>query len=121
MADGSSATPSGQRCYKPLKLDQLKKAIRMACPGTSKSAEKECQAMEAEVSKLLESQQKGMDDRVPLYLVFRTEGERCEQKLKQLQEELGGHSVNCKTKGEMKALKEKHASGCSCAVERLTG
>ncbi|KAL4009593.1 hypothetical protein ACER0C_003445 [Sarotherodon galilaeus] len=111
MADSSV---SGQRRYKPLKdqVEQLKKAIRMACPGTSKEAEKECQAMEAEVCKLFQSQQKGPDDRVSLDLVLKTEGERCETKLKNLQEECGGRSVNRKTKKEMKALKAMHGNCC---------
>ncbi|KAL3987752.1 hypothetical protein ACER0C_014867 [Sarotherodon galilaeus] len=111
MADSSA---SGQRRYKPLKdqVEQLKQAIRMACPGTSKAAEKECQAMEAEVSKLFQSQQKGPDDRVPLDLVLKTEGERCEKKLNDLQEESGGRSVNRKTRKEMKALKSMHGNCC---------
>ncbi|KAL3973521.1 TIMELESS-interacting protein [Sarotherodon galilaeus] len=111
MADSSA---SGQRRYKPLKdqVEQLKQAIRMACPGTSKEAEKECQAMEAEVSKLFLSQQKAPDDRVPLDLVLKTEGERCEKTLKILQEECGGRSVNRKTKKEMKALKSMHGNCC---------
>ncbi|XP_076735707.1 uncharacterized protein LOC143414755 [Maylandia zebra] len=77
MADRSGATPSRKRGCKPLKdqLEQLKKAVRLASPGVSKSAEKECQAMEVEVSKPIISQQKGLGDKIPLSLVLKTEGE----------------------------------------------
>lgn len=89
MADSSSATPSGQKAYKPLKdqMNHLKRAIHMACPGT-------------------------MEDREPLFMVFKNEGENCERKLKQLQEDTLGQSVNSKTKAEMKTLKENHGKCC---------
>ncbi|KAL4009565.1 hypothetical protein ACER0C_003417 [Sarotherodon galilaeus] len=111
MADSSA---NGQRRYKTLKdqVEELKKAIRMACTGTSKAAEKECRAMEAEVSKIFELQHKGTDERTALEVVLRTEGERCEKKLKNLQDESGGRSVNRKTKKEMTALKAMHANCC---------
>lgn len=79
MADSSSVTSSGEKRYKPLKdqVEQLKKAIRMACPGTSKEAEKECKGMEEEVKKLCDVQQKTLEDRVSLHLVFKDEGGKC--------------------------------------------
>lgn len=78
MADSSSATPSGQRSYKPLKdqVEQLKKAINMACPGTTKAAEEVCRAMKEYVEKLCEAQQKTLEDREPLHMVFKNEGEQ---------------------------------------------
>ncbi|KAL3987092.1 T-complex protein 1 subunit epsilon [Sarotherodon galilaeus] len=111
MADSSA---NGQRRYKTLKdqVEELKKAIRMACTGTSKAAEKECRAMEAEVSKIFDLQHKGTDERTALEVVLRTEGERCEKKLKNLQDESGGRSVNRKTKKEMTALKAMHGNCC---------
>lgn len=114
MAASSSATSGGQRGYRPVKeqVEQLKRAIRLASPGASKSAEKECQTMEAEVSKIIASQQKGLEDKIPLSLVLKIEGERCEQKLKQLEKEKEGRLVNRKVKGEIKELKETHEKVC---------
>ncbi|KAL3977052.1 SLIT-ROBO Rho GTPase activating protein [Sarotherodon galilaeus] len=111
MADSSA---NGQRRYKALKdqVEELKKAIRMACTGTSKAADKECRAMEAEVSKIFDLQHKGTDERTALEVVLRTEGERCEKKLKNLQDESGGRSVNRKIKKEMTALKVMHGNCC---------
>lgn len=64
MADSSSATPSGQKIYKPLKdqVEQLNKAIHMACPGTSKAADKEFRAMKDYVKKLCVAQNRTMED-----------------------------------------------------------
>ncbi|KAL3976424.1 hypothetical protein ACER0C_022310 [Sarotherodon galilaeus] len=114
MADSSSVTSSGERGYKPLKqqLEQLKRAIRLAAHEASKSVEKECQAMEAEVSKFIASQQKGLEDKIALNIVLKAEGERCEQKIKQLEKESEGRSVNRKVKGEIKDLKTKHTQCC---------
>lgn len=58
MADSSSAPPSGQKAYKPLQdqVDQLKKAIHMACPGTLKTGEKLFRTMKDCVEKLCEAQ-----------------------------------------------------------------
>lgn len=107
---GDRATSGGSKGYKPLKaqVEQLKKAIRLANAGALKAAEKECQVMELEVSKLITSQQKKLSDEIALSLVFQTEGERCEEQLKQLEEESAGHSVNRKTKAAMKDLREVH-------------
>lgn len=114
MADSSTATPSGQKIYKPLKdqLEQLKKAIHMACSGTTKAADKEARAMKEYVEKLCAAQQKSLEDREPLHMVFKNEGENCENKLQQIQQETLGHSVNRKTKVEIKALKENHGKCC---------
>lgn len=51
---------SGQNAYKPLndQVEQLEKAINMACPRTTKSAGKECRAMKEYVERLCEAQQK---------------------------------------------------------------
>ncbi|XP_019202288.1 uncharacterized protein LOC109195151 [Oreochromis niloticus] len=108
------ATSGERKGYKPLKaqVEQLKKAIRLANTGALKAAEKECQVMEIEVSKLITSQQKKLSDEIALSLVFQTEGERCEGQLKQLEEESGGHSVNRKTKAVMKDLREAHDKCC---------
>ncbi|KAL3967177.1 hypothetical protein ACER0C_030799 [Sarotherodon galilaeus] len=107
---GDRATSGEVKGYKPLKgqLEQLKRAIRLANTGSLKAAEKECQVMELEVSKLITSQQKKLSDEIALSLVFQTEGERCEGQLKQLEEESVGHSVNRKTKAAMKDLREVH-------------
>lgn len=109
---GSShfVTSSGEKRYKPLKdqVEQLKKAIHMTCLGTPNRAEKECKNMEEEVKKLCEVQQKTLEVRVSLHLVFKDEGEKCERRMKQLEEEARGRSVNRKAKAEIKALKEKH-------------
>ncbi|KAL3992501.1 P-type Ca2+ transporter type 2A [Sarotherodon galilaeus] len=112
MAD--RATSGEIKGYKPLKaqVEQLKKAIRLANTGASKAAEKECQVMELEVSKLITSQQKKLSDEIALSLVFQTEGERCEGQLKQLEEESAGHSVNRKTNAAMKDLREAHDKCC---------
>ncbi|KAL3970492.1 nesprin-1 [Sarotherodon galilaeus] len=107
---GDRATSGEVKGYKPLKaqLEQLKGAIRLANTGSLKAAEKECQVMEREVSKLITSQQKKLSDEIALSLVFQTEGERCEGQLKQLEEESVVHSVNRKTKAAMKDLREMH-------------
>ncbi|KAL4008642.1 hypothetical protein ACER0C_002494 [Sarotherodon galilaeus] len=107
---GDRATSGEIKGYKPLKaqLEQLKKAVRLANAGTLKAAEKECQVMALEVSKLITSQQKKLSDEIALSLVFQAEGKRCEEQLKQLEEESVGHSVNRKTKAEMKDLREVH-------------
>lgn len=68
--------------------------------------------MDAEVSKLIASQQRGLEDKIALNIVFKTEGERCERKLEQLEKEAEGHSINWKAKREIKKLKETHAKCC---------
>ncbi|KAL4008755.1 hypothetical protein ACER0C_002607 [Sarotherodon galilaeus] len=111
---GDRATSGEIKGYKPLRaqLEQLKKAVRLANTGALKAAEEECQVMELEVSKLITSQQKKLSDETALSLVFQTEGERCEEQLKQLEDESVGHSVNRKTKAAMKDLREVHDKCC---------
>lgn len=110
IADSSTATPSGQKIYKPLKdqLEQLKKAIQMASTGTIKPADKEFQTMKGYVEKLLAAQHKTLEDREPLHMVFKSEGESCERRRQNLQQETLGRAVDRKTKAEMKSLKENH-------------
>lgn len=55
-----------------------------------------------------------MEDREPLFMVFKNEGENCERK--QLQEDTLGQSVNRKTKAEMKTLKENHGKCCKWVI-----
>ncbi|XP_039897087.1 uncharacterized protein LOC120739399 [Simochromis diagramma] len=114
MADGPSMTPTGHRGYKPLKeqLEQLKRAIRLASSGSSKLAEKECKAMEAELGKLIASQQRGLDDKIALSLVLKIEGERCEQQLEQLQTETEKRSINWRINQQIKELQQTHANCC---------
>lgn len=57
-----------------------------------------------------------MENRESLHLVFKNEDEKCEKRLKQLHEEALGQSVNRKTKGEMKTLKEKHGKCCKWMI-----
>lgn len=109
-----SVTSGGKKGYKPLRdqVEELKRAIRLANTGALKAAEKECKGMEHEVSNLVTSQGKLMSDKTPLSVVLKIEGERCEGKLKQLEEECRGHSVNRKAKTEMKELKDEHDKCC---------
>lgn len=114
MANSSSATSSGSRAFRPMEeqLQQLKKAIRLAFPGSLKTAEKECKMMDVEVRKIIASQQRRLEEKIALNIVFKMEGERCEQKLEQLEKETEGRSVNRKAKKEIKNLKETHAKCC---------
>ncbi|KAL3991241.1 protein NEDD1 [Sarotherodon galilaeus] len=118
MADGVRATPSGEKKYKPLKeqVDQLKKAIKITSQGTPKEIARECQHMEEEVKKLCESQQKTLEDRVPLHLIFKDEGGKCEKRMKELEEELMGRLVSRKVKAEKKLMKEKHGKYCKFMI-----
>lgn len=108
MVDSSTATPSGQKIYKPLKdqLEQLNQAIHMVCSGTTQAADKEFRVVRKHVEELCDAQQKTLEDRQPLYMIFKKEAEDCDKRLQQLQQETLGHAVNRKTKAEMKALKE---------------
>lgn len=110
MADGARATPSGEKKYKPLKeqVEQLKKAIKITSQGTPKEIAQECQDMEDEVKKLCESEEKTLEDKVPLHLILKDEGGKCEKRMKELEEEPMGRFVSRKVKVERKLLKEKH-------------
>lgn len=85
MADSSTATPSGQKIYKPLKdqVERLKKAIHMASTGKIKAADKEFRAMKGCVEKFLAAQHKTLEE--PLHMVFKSEGESCERRIQNLQ------------------------------------
>lgn len=72
--------------------------------------------MGAEVKKLCESQQKTLEDNVPLHLIFKLEGEKCEKRMKELEEEPTGRFVSRKVKAEKKLMKEKHGKYCKFMI-----
>lgn len=90
MTEIGKSTPSGGKNYKPLKdqITQLKKALKVTHEGASKG--RQCQDMEKEVKKLCEDQQITMEDKIPLYSVFQVGAEKCEKRIKDLEEELVG-------------------------------
>lgn len=118
MADNEKATPSGEKKYKPIKeqIQQLKKAIKITSKGTPKEIAQECKEMEEEVKKLCENQQKTLEDRVPLHLIFQVGGEKCEEKIKELEEEHVGRFLGRKVKAEKKVMMEKQGKYCKLMI-----
>lgn len=92
MTEIGKATPSGEKNYKPLKdqIAQLKKALKITYEGASKEVARQCKDMEKEVKKLCEDQQITMEDKIPLHSVFQLGAEKCEKRIKDLEEELEG-------------------------------
>lgn len=114
MAENSTVTSSGHNVYKPLEdqLVELNKAIHMACTKTTKTADKEFKAVKKQVEKLCAAQQKTLQDKQPLYLIFEKERENCAKRLQQLEQKTPARIMDRHTKAEMKLLKENHAKLC---------
>lgn len=72
--------------------------------------------MEDEVKELCEDQQKTLEDRVPLHLIFRIGGGKCEKRIKEMEEESLGRSVSRKVKAEKKLMNERHGKCCKFMI-----
>lgn len=118
MTEIGKATPSGEKNYKPLKdqIAQLKKALKITYAGASKEAARQCQDMEKEVKKLCEDQQITMEDKIPLHSVFQVGAEKCEKRIKDLEEELEGGFKGRKVKAEKKLMMEKQSKYCKYVI-----
>lgn len=118
MAEEEKATPGGGKRYKPLKeqLQQLKKAIKMTEGTSSKEIARQCQDLEKEVKELCENQQKTLEDRIPLHSIFQLEGEKCEKRIKELEEESLGRFQGRKLKAEKKLMMEKQSKYCKLMI-----
>lgn len=118
MTEIGKATPSGERNYKPLKdqIAQLKKALKITQEGASKEVARQCQDMEKEVRKLCEEQNITIEDKIPLHSVFQDGAEKCEKRIKDLEEELGGGFKGRKAKAEKKLMMEKQTKYCKYVI-----
>lgn len=118
MTEIGKATPSGEKNYKPLKdqIAQLKKALKITYEGASKEVARQCQDMEKEVKKLCEDQQITMEDKIPLHSVFQVGAEKCEKRIKDLEEELEGGFKGRKVKAEKKLMMEKQSKYCKYVI-----
>lgn len=72
--------------------------------------------MEKEVRKLCEEQNITIEDKIALHSVFQDGAEKCEKRIKDLEEELGGGFKGRKAKAEKKLMMEKQTKYCKYVI-----